>query len=233
MRVLAVGAHPDDLEILCGGTLARFVAEGHHVIMAHACWGDKGHGEIPHEQVAGIRDQEARAAAQVIGAEPVVLGFPDCELYVNEQSTVRFVDMIRVAKPDLIITHHPNDYHSDHNAVTKLVLDASFSATLPYYVTDEPPHPIAPPIFFMETLVGLNFTPDEYVDISTTIEIKKQAMSKHVSQITWIKEHHATDILDMIETTARFRGWQCGVPYAEGFQSMREWGRVFPKRLLP
>ena len=233
MRVLAVGAHPDDLEVLCGGTLARFVAEGHHVVMAHACWGDKGHAEIPKDQVADVRDREAKAAAEVIGAEPMVLGFPDCELFVNEQSIIRFVDMIRVVKPDLIITHHPNDYHSDHNAVTKLVMDASFSATLPYYVTEKPPHAIAPPIYFMETLAGLNFIPEEYVDISTTFEIKMEAMSQHASQISWISEHHDTDILDMIETTARFRGWQCGVRYAEGFQIMREWGRVFPKRLLP
>ena len=188
MRVLAVGAHPDDLEILCGGTLARFVAEGHQVVMAHACWGDKGHGEIPHDRVAEVRDREAKAAAEVIGAGPMVLGFPDCELYVNEASAVRFVDVIRVVKPDLIITHHPNDYHSDHNAVTKLVVDASFSATLPYCVTDEPPHSIAPPIYFMETLVGLNFTPEEYVDITATFEIKKQAMSQHASQISWIRD---------------------------------------------
>jgi LmbE family N-acetylglucosaminyl deacetylase len=233
MRVLAVGAHPDDLEILCGGTLARFVAEGHQVVMAHACRGDKGHGQIPHAQVAEVRDREARAAAQVIGAEPMALGFPDCELYVDEASMHRFVDMIRAAKPDLIITHHPNDYHSDHKAVTKLVTDASFSATLPYFVTDEPAHPIAPPIFFMDTLAGLDFSPEEYVDITATFEIKKQAMSQHASQVAWISQHHATDILDMIETTARFRGWQCGVPYAEGFQMMREWGRVFPRRLLP
>jgi LmbE family N-acetylglucosaminyl deacetylase len=233
MRILAVGAHPDDLEILCGGTLARFVAEGHHVVMAHVCWGDKGHGKIPHEEVAEVRDREAKAAAQVIGAEPMVLGFSDCELYVNEESILRFVDMIRAVKPDLIITHHPNDYHSDHHAVTKLVTDASFSATLPYFVTDEAPHPVAPPIYYMETLAGLNFTPEEYVDITSTFETKKEAMLQHASQVSWISEHHATDILDMIETTARFRGWQCGVPYAEGFQLMREWGRVFPKRLLP
>lgn len=74
---------------------------------------------------------------------------------------------------------------------------------------------------------------DGKVDITTTFEIKKQAMSQHASQIAWIQDHHATDILDMIETRARLRGWQCGVRYTEGFQIMRGWGRVFPKRLLP
>ena len=63
MRVLAVGAHPDDLEILCSGTLARFAQAGHHVAMAHACRGDKGHGVIPYAELSGIRDREAQAAA--------------------------------------------------------------------------------------------------------------------------------------------------------------------------
>ncbi|MCL4300590.1 MAG: PIG-L family deacetylase [Anaerolineae bacterium] len=233
MRILAVGAHPDDLEILCSGTLACYAAQGHQVIMAHACRGDKGHGEIPHPQVGMVRDLEAKAAAQVIGAEAMSLGFLDGEIYANEEAMVRFVDMIRIAKPDLIITHHPDDYHGDHNAVTKLVLDASFLATVPYYVTTQPAHPLAPPIYFMDTLAGIDFSPTEYVDISSTLELKKQAMAQHVSQITWLKDHHATDILDFIETIARFRGLQCGARYAEGFQSVRAWGRIPAKRLLP
>lgn len=233
MRILAVGAHPDDVEILCAGTLARYVALGHHVTMVHACRGDKGHGQILHHEVGVVRDQEAQAAAAVIGAEAMCLDFLDGEIYATEEAMIRFVEMIRITKPDLIITHHPDDYHGDHNAVTKLTLDASFLATLPYYVTAQPPHPLAPPIYFMDTLAGIDFTPTEYVDISATLELKKQAMARHNSQITWLKEHHATDILDFIETIARFRGLQCGARYAEGFQSVRSWGRIPAKRLLP
>lgn len=233
MRVLAVGAHPDDLEILCSGTLARYVAQGHQVVMAHACRGDKGHGQILHHEVGMVRDREATAAAQVIGAEAMALNFFDGQVYINEESMIRFVDMIRIARPDLIITHHPDDYHGDHNAVTKLVLDASFLATLPYYVTAHPPHTVTPPIYFMDTLAGIDFTPTEYVDITDTLELKKQSMAQHVSQITWLKEHHQTDILGFIETIARFRGLQCGARYAEGFQSFRAWGRLSSQRLLP
>jgi hypothetical protein len=58
-------------------------------------------------------------------------------------------------------------------------------------------------------------------------------MTQHKSQITWLKEHHSTDILDFIETMARFRGLQCDATYAEGFQSMRAWGRLSATRLLP
>lgn len=233
MRVLAIGAHPDDIEILCAGTLARYVQAGHHVIMAHASRGDKGHGEIPHPEVGEVRDAEADAAAEVIGAESMTLGFLDGEIHINDENTRAVVDLIRVAAPDLIITHHPDDYHGDHNAVTKMVIDASFMAAVPYYVTSEPAHDVTPPVYFMDTLAAIDFTPTEYVDITDTIELKKQAMSRHESQITWLRDHHATDILDFIETTARFRGIQCGVEYAEGFRQLRAWGRLSTERLLP
>lgn len=233
MRILAVGAHPDDLEILCAGTLARYVRTGHQVIMAHASRGDKGHGEIPHPQVAEIRGQEARAAAEVIGATSMTLGFRDGDIHLTDENKRAVTDLIRAARPDLIITHHPDDYHGDHNAVTKMVLDASFMAAVPYYITSQPAHDVTPPVYFMDTLAAIDFAPTEYVDITDTIELKKEAMSHHESQITWLKEHHATDILDFIETMARFRGIQCGAQYAEGFQQLRAWGRLSTERLLP
>ena len=233
MRVLAVGAHPDDLEILCSGTLARFVRAGHEVVMAHVSRGDKGHGEIPHHEVPEVRGGEARAAAKVIGAKATSLGLLDGEILINDENNRRVVDLIRAAKPDLIITHHVNDYHGDHNAVTKLVLDASFMATVPYYVTSHPAHNVAAPVYFMDTLAAIDFTPTDYVDISETLELKKRAMAEHDSQLTWLRDHHRTDILDFIETMARFRGLQCGVPYAEGFRRLQAWGRASTERRLP
>jgi N-acetylglucosamine malate deacetylase 1 len=233
VRVLAVGAHPDDLEILASGTLAKFAARGDEVFMTHVSRGDKGHGQIPHHEVGETRDREAEAAAAVVGAQSISMGFLDCQIYVNDENMRRMVDLIRMTKPDLIITHHPKDYHGDHNAVTKLVLDASFNATVPYYVTAYPAHPLTPPVYFMDTLACIDFEPEEYVDISDTLDLKLKAMASHVSQITWLKEHHYTDILDFMETMARFRGLQCGVKYAEGFQRLRAWGRLAPVRHLP
>src|SRR5438874_4084539 len=80
MRVLAVGAHPDDLEILCGGTLARFVREGHEVVMCHATLGNRGSFVHTSEEIGRIRREEARAAAAVAGAESVTLGLTDGEV---------------------------------------------------------------------------------------------------------------------------------------------------------
>ena len=233
MRVLAIAAHPDDLELLCGGTLARFAARGDRVIMAHACNGDKGHNVIAPAELAVTRSKEAAAAAGIIGAEPMCLGFPDGEIYVNDEATRRVADAIRVARPNLIITHDPADYHADHIAVNQLVLAASYISTAPHYVTTQPAFLTVAPIYFMDTLAGINFTPTEYVDISDTLVIKKQAMAQHASQLTWITEHHATDILEFIDIVARFRGLQCGVRHAEGFRCVQAWGRLVPRRLLP
>lgn len=233
MNVLAIGAHPDDLEILCAGTLARFSRAGHRVTMAHASGGDKGHAEIPHSEVATVRRAEARAAADVVGAESRTLGFLDGEIASSQENLRSVVDLIRSTQPDVILTHHPDDYHADHRTVTQLVLDASFMATVPYFTTQLPAHPPACPIYYLDTLSGLGFQPTEYVDIGATLDVKQRAMACHESQVAWLAEHHDSDIVDQIETMARFRGLQCGVTYAEGFRRLNAWGRVSPERHLP
>ncbi|MEZ4613871.1 MAG: PIG-L deacetylase family protein, partial [Caldilineaceae bacterium] len=98
LRVLAVGAHPDDVEINCGGTLARYALAGHHVMMGYATNGDKGHLEIPPAELAVIRERESRAAAAVIGAEVFWLNFPDGDLFYDRETRLVFIDMLRQAR---------------------------------------------------------------------------------------------------------------------------------------
>ena len=233
MNVLAIGAHPDDLEILCGGTLAKYAKEGHKVYMAHLTTGNMGGKDIPSEELAKIRDQEAKKAGEVIGA--VVLG-PVCEdlgvLFTPEMRR-KVTDIIRQAKPDLIITHSPNDYMTDHIITSKLVFDCAFSATLPHYITEYPAHEKITPIYYMDTILGHKFQPEFYVDITEYFETKKTMLACHESQYKWLKGHHITDPFNMIETVAKFRGLQSGVMYAEAFAMERVWGRVVPFNLLP
>jgi len=233
MRILAVGAHPDDLEILCGGTLARFAEEGHKVVMAHACRGDKGHFEIPPDELSRIRDEEAKAAARIIGAESICLGIGDLELQIERESLMRFVELIRRTRPDVIITHDPKDYMPDHVVTSRLVFDASFVATLPHTKTEHPHHEKITPIYHMDTLAGVNFEPSEYVDITDVMAKKLDMMRKHASQVEWLKNHDHIDILEFMETVAKFRGLQCGVRYAEAFSAVRTWPRNPTKRYLP
>jgi len=234
MRVLAVGAHPDDLEILCGGTLARFVREGHEVIMCHATKGDRGSYVHSSEEIARIRDGEARRAAEIAGADHATLGFSDSEIRSSDLEQQRaVVDLVREARPELIITHYPADYMSDHNEISKLVFDASFHATLPLYESGKPHHDLVAPIYYMDTLMGIGFQPTEYVDVSSVIETKIAMLGAHASQVTWLRDHDRVDIVEQMKTTTRFRGQQCGVEYAEGFVPCLTWLRTRPRRLLP
>jgi LmbE family N-acetylglucosaminyl deacetylase len=233
MKILAVGAHPDDIEILCAGTLAKYAQKGHIVTMAHTCRGDKGHFEIPADELSRIRRREAAESASVIGAESIGLGMKDLELYADRDTTLKVVELIRRTKPDIILTHDPNDYMPDHTVTSKLVFDASFIATLPHTKTDHPHHDRVTPIYYMDTLAGVAFEPEEYVDISDTIQIKREMLGRHASQIEWLRNHDRIEIIDFMETVARFRGLQCGAPFAEGFRRSHRWPRNPTIRYLP
>ena len=234
MRVLAIGAHPDDLEILCGGTLARFVQEGHEVVMCHATRGDRGSFVHSSEEIARIRGVEARAAAVVCGAEYATLGFSDCEINAADPSQQRaVVDLVREARPDLILTHSQGDYMGDHNEIARLVFECSFYATLPLFETAKPHHSSVTPIYQIETIMGVGFQPTEFVDITATIDTKVAMLEAHESQLTWLRDHDGVDIVEQMKTTSRFRGQQCGVAYAEGFAQCLTWLRGTTRRLLP
>ena len=234
MNILAIGCHPDDLEIGCGGTLARYVNEGHKVFMCHVANGNMGHTVIMPDELREIRTGEAEKAAQVIGAEAINIDVEDLKINsYNEDTVKKLIDIIRCIKPDVIITHSPDDYMKDHREVSKLVFDASFSSSIPHLFTNNPYYSKIPPIYYMDTLAGINFQPVEYVDISGTLEIKLKALNCHESQIKWMLEHDKIDFLDFVRTISKFRGLQCGAVYAEGFKKCETWPRLETKRLLP
>ncbi len=233
-RVLAVAAHPDDIEILCAGTMARYAQMGCEIVLCNATSGDRGSVDGPTEEIARIRDQEARRSAALLGATYMCLGFHDCELPADDlEARLRFVDLIRETRPDIVFTHHPGDYHADHVATSKLTFDASFMAAVPLLRTGVAASSKVLPVYYMDTLAGQSFLPEEYVDISGVLELKKQMLSQHQSQVAWMREHDGLDVIDFMLTHSRFRGYQCGVAYAEGFQRAHTWLRPTPNRLLP
>jgi LmbE family N-acetylglucosaminyl deacetylase len=231
---MAIGAHPDDLEILCAGTLSRYVAEGHEVTMCHIARGDRGSYEHTREEIAAIRDEEARAAAEVIGAEYQALGVPDGEVNASDPEQRELVtEAIRVAHPDVVLAHASNDYMTDHVEASRLALDCSFLATLPLFETASAHLPAVPALAYMETVSGNDFVPQEFVDISDHIETKLKALDQHQSQLRWLADHDGVDMLDQIRTVSRYRGLQCGVEHAEGFVPCNVWLRARTTRFLP
>jgi LmbE family N-acetylglucosaminyl deacetylase len=233
MNVLAIGAHPDDLEILCAGTLARCAERGDRVTMLVMTDGSAGHAEIPAAELARLREGEARAVAALIGAEFVWLGLRDEFVFNDDPTRLLLLNAIRGARPDLILTHSPDDYHPDHRATSRAVFDASFIMGLPNVRTENPAHPGVATLYYFDTLAGHGFLPTEYVDISAAWETKRQMLACHATQVDWLRHHDAIDIFDFMETVARFRGLQCGVRHAEAFRLADAWPRVKPRRLLP
>ena len=234
MRVLAIGCHPDDVEIACAGTLAKCVKRGDKVIVCHVSTGDLGHVVIPPEELKVMRANEAKKAGSLAGIEVISANFNDLDIFDNNrEARDRMVEVIRYANPDFIITHNPDDYMPDHTAVSRLVFDASFAATLPNYPpkTDKPAKLV--PIYYMDTLAGVNFVPDEFVDISNEIDLKLKMLNCHESQIVWMRDHDHIDFPDMVKTCSRYRGYQCGADYAEGFKMCKAYLKGTTKRLLP
>jgi LmbE family N-acetylglucosaminyl deacetylase len=203
--------------------------------MCHVANGNLGHAVIPPDELREIRTKEAEAAGKLIGAVEVLsLDVNDLEIDASNRETIeKMVAVIRNAKPDLIITHSPEDYMKDHVEVGKLVFDASFTSSVPHIFTENAAYGKIVPIFYMDTLAGVNFLPTEYVDISETIQTKTDAVDRHQSQVKWMLDHDRIDFLDFVRTVSKFRGLQCGAAYAEGFRQCMTWPRVTTTRMLP
>ena len=121
----------------------------------------------------------------------------------------------------------------DHTAVSRLVFDASFGATIPNYKTKQSGVAKLVPIYYMDPLAGVNFQPTEYVDITEEIDLKIRMLECHESQLVWMREHDGIDFADMVRTCSRYRGYQCGADYAEGFRLCQVYLKGTTKRLLP
>jgi len=166
VNILALGAHPDDLEIYMFGTLSAFAERGDRLTLAIATDGAKG-GREDGVGLSQQRKGEARAAAALLDTEPRFLDFPDGALLADASLVGVLGDLIAEVLPDLIVTHAPNDYHRDHRALSQAVaLASSFSA----------------PVLYADTLGGVAFTPTHYIDITSRFEQKTEAILCHRSQ---------------------------------------------------
>lgn len=234
MNVLGIGCHPDDLEIACGGTLAKYAKQGHKVFMCHLANGDMGHQVIQPQELRVLRRGEAQKAAAVLGAESFTVDVGDvCLEAADKEARDKLVEIVRYTKADVIITHNPQDYMRDHEQASRLAQDVSFCCTLPHLVPESEVHTVFPPVFYMDTLAGIGFVPTEYVDITEEMEQKAEALACHESQVKWMAEHDHIDFLDFVRTCNKYRGLQSNCLYAEGFRQYAGWPRFRTQRMLP
>jgi LmbE family N-acetylglucosaminyl deacetylase len=235
MRILSIGAHPDDTELTAAGTLAKYVEQGHEVVMCISCNGSQGHFEIPSAHLQCIRRREARQSAEVIGAECILLDLPDSGPWHTQEQRSLYTELVREVKPDVILTHYPVDYMSDHVETSRNTLEASFWAAVPLYLTggQSTAHTHYPAVYYWEPLGGHNFQPYYYVDVTDQWEKKREMLLCHQSQYVWLRDHDGIDYVDFMAVTSHFRGLQCGVKYAEAFRPLQLWARTRAGRLLP
>jgi LmbE family N-acetylglucosaminyl deacetylase len=236
-RVLAIHAHPDDVEFQCAGTLALLRRVGCHVTIATMTPGDCGSAEHDAETIAAIRRDEAKASADLIGADYLCLEFRDLAIFNDDESRRRVVEALRRTRPDLILTAPPVDYLCDHEVTSALVRDACFAASIPNYVTRQwepaPSLDRIPHLYFADPIEGTDrdgkpVEPTCYVDVSRVFDLKRQMLACHVSQRNWLLRQHGID--EYLESQARWsaaRGAEIGVAQAEAFRQYL--GHPFPR----
>ena len=196
MKVLAVGAHPDDIEIFMYGLLSIYKKEGHEVFTMIATDGAKG-GAITGVKLAQQRANEAINGLKKLSL-PIFLNLPDGELGEELEHRKIIKENILKIMPDLIITHSENDYHADHKSLSLLTKGA-----VSHYI----------PVLNCDTIMGINFNPNYYVDITDHYEAKKKAILKHKTQ-------NPQRFIDLFKLMNSYRAAQCNAPkgrYAEAY----------------
>ena len=199
VNILAIGAHPDDIEFGCGGTLTKYSQRGHRLFLMVMTGGGSG---APSE----TRMAEQTAARQILGAEEIFWGgYQDTHLGVDAEMIKKIESVIASVKPEFIFCHFPDDTHQDHRHLAQAVMSAT------RYIRN---------VLFYEGPTTQNFNPEVYVDIADTLEAKLEALQAHRSQVmkTNIED---LSIIEVARSCANFRGIQGRVKYAEAFHSLR------------
>jgi LmbE family N-acetylglucosaminyl deacetylase len=239
-RALAIGAHPDDVELQAGGTLAGWAARGVHVELACFTAGEKGSADPAADpaELGRLRRAEAGAAARALGAAGPVhfLGAVDGELEVTMAMRLAVARLVRTVRPDVVVGHDPWRrwlLHPDHRAAGLLTVDGVVAARDPLYrvPTGAPPRGSPDPSGELAAeglaahrphtvlLFGTD-APDELVDVTATIDAKLASLAAHASQIG-----------DPADTERRVRTWnaaigaEAGLAYAEAFHTLDIRGR--------
>lgn len=207
-KVLVIGAHPDDPETMCGGTMLKLKAMGVEVVSVYLTSGEAGIRGKSHEESRTIRQAEARKACEVMGVRPIFMTQIDGNAEVNKERYAEMLALIEAEKPDMVITHWPIDSHRDHRVCAVLVYDAWRQSG---YSFD---------LYYGEVMTGLqtqNFTPTLWVDITATHDKKVEAYMCHQSQgMDEVQEYH--------DTMERMRGIEHQTHHAEAFIK-QNWGK--------
>lgn len=245
-RVLALGAHPDDVEIGCSGTLRQLQKLGLEIHVATMSCGDCGSRELSREAIARKRRAEAQNACALLGATYHDVGSSDFSIFNDDVHNRKVTALFRDARPDIVFTHSLGDYLVDHETTSTLGRNASFYAPVSNYDTAEHtkagPLDRVPHLFYFDVMEGVDifgkrFSPQFYVDISGEIDFKSEMLARHASQREWLLAHHGVDdYLASMRSWAAVRGSETAiakgsnVTHAEAFR--QHLGHAYPRNNL-
>ncbi len=212
LRLLIIGAHPDDADYAAGGTAALYRQAGHVVKMVSLTNGDAGHQTLRGAELARRRQAEAAAAGAVIGATYDVFPIPDGQLLPTLENRLAVIRLIRSFRPDLVLTHRPNDYHPDHRYTSQLVQDAAYMVTVPAVAPDAPHLAANPVIAYLpdDFQKPYPFEPSVVVDVGGVLDRIVAMLHCHQSQFyEWLP--YNTGVLEQVPRgDAERREWLAG-----------------------
>lgn len=201
--VLAVMAHPDDVELLCAGTLILLKRAGWDVHIATMTAGDMGSMKLGRPAISKIRRKEAAASAKLLGAGYTCLGFDDLAIAYGEKPKRIVTGLIRQVQPDLMILHSPDCYMADHTESTRIARESAFASTMPNWKASFNGKPARacekiPSILYADPVdqvdhLGRRVPARFVVDITTVIDDKEKMLAAHASQRSWLHEQHGED----------------------------------------
>lgn len=232
--VLSLGAHPDDAEFMCAGTLALLRERGWQVHIATFTPGDCGTIEYSREEISRIRKSEAAKAVSLLDGEYHCLECDDAFITYDRPTLVKAIALIRKVRPKIVFTLSPSDYMVDHEMSSKLTQSACFCCGIVNIDTPgaEPFEPI-PHLYYTDPVegkdkFGAEIPPGTIVDTSSVIDIKARMLACHESQRNWLLAHHGIDeYTDQMKKLGRKRGAAIGVEFAEGFR--QHLGHAYPQ----
>ncbi len=233
MNILAIGAHPDDIEYNVGGTLLKYKKQGHKIFIALTTSGNTGSNVMTDpEEIGRVREAEMLHAAKTYDAEVRFLRNNDERLMDTDETRSQVLDAMRWANPDVIFTHNHTDESPDHAMTSKLVRSMMLSLPGRNQRATVPPITKKPTLFLWENGLGVDFIPEIYVDISEEFDAKYAALQNHVSQKEWM-DVFGSELGEDMKILGMFRGMQYGCKYAECFRAFKIHGYMPNYKLLP